>query len=118
MALSDQQTDDAKRGPKVLTCEHLSVDYLTCAEKALLRYVQLHHFPEELSALKKGNTSVKRSSRLRKLNPVLDDGVLRVGGRLNKMAMPEEFKHPAILPKTCHLTKLLIRHAHISVGHG
>ena len=34
------------------------------------------------------------------------------------MAMPEEFKHPAILPKTSHLTRMLIRHAHISFGHG
>ena len=26
-------------------------------------------------------------------------GVLRVGGRLSQSAMPEEVKHPAILPK-------------------
>ena len=31
--------------------------------------------------------------------------------------MPEEFKHPAILPKDSHLTRLLLRHIHISVGH-
>lgn len=118
MALSDQQTDDTKKRSKVLTWEHLSVEDLARAEKALLHCVQQHHFPEELSALEKGKTSVKKGSRLYKLDPILDDGVLRVGGRLSKMAMPEEFKHPAILPKTSHLTRLLIRHAHISSGHG
>ena len=86
MALPDQQTDDTKKGSKVPTCDHLSVENLARAEKALLACVQQHHFPEELSALEKGKTSVKKGSRLYKLDPILDDGVLRVGGRLTPLA--------------------------------
>ncbi len=48
---------------------------------------------------------------------VLDNGILRVGGRSSKMAMPTEQKHPAILPKNHHVSKLLLRHIHLEVGH-
>lgn len=33
-----------------------------------------------------------------KLDPILQNGNLRVGGKLSKLAMPEETKHPTILP--------------------
>ncbi|KAL7850244.1 hypothetical protein SRHO_G00195930 [Serrasalmus rhombeus] len=56
--------------------------------------------------------SVDRKRSIFKLDPVLDRGVLRVGGRLSKMAMPEEQKHPAILPKGHHVSKLLLGHIH------
>ena len=66
------------------------------AEKSLLSYIQQHSFRDEVT-LQKGQ-SVKRSSRIYKLDPILQNGTLRVGGRLSKLAMPEETKHPAILP--------------------
>lgn len=61
---------------------------------------------------------MKKSSHIFKLSPVLDDGVLRVGGRLGKSAMPEEKKHPVILAKDLHVSDLLLRHIHQAVGHG
>ena len=116
-ALTHQQSEVSEKHPKVQTHEHLSVEDLARAEETLLCCVQQRHFQEEISALEAGKISVKKSSKLLKLDPYLCDGVLRVGGRLNRKAMPEEFKHPAILPKDSHLTRLLLRHIHISVGH-
>lgn len=52
-----------------------------------------------------------------KLDPVVADGVLRVGGRLSKSALPEEMKHPAILPKESHVSQLILQHIHEKVGH-
>ena len=117
-ALAHQQSEVPGKDPKVQTQEHLSVENLARAEETLLRCVQQLHFREEISALEAGKITVKASSKLFKLDPYLCDGVLRVGGRLSRMAMPEEFKHPAILPKDSHLTRLLLHHIHISVGHG
>ena len=43
-------------------------------------------------------TDVSHSGPLRKLDPVTDsDGVIRVGGRLNFSALPDNSKYPAIL---------------------
>ncbi|XP_037828764.1 uncharacterized protein LOC119616475 [Lucilia sericata] len=41
-----------------------------------------------------------------------NDGVLRVAGRIENADVPDELKHPAILPKHCRITKLLILHYH------
>ena len=46
------------------------------------------------------------------LNPVLQEGVMRVGGRLNRTAMPDDSKQQAILPKDSHFTKLVLSYIH------
>lgn len=61
---------------------------------------------------------MKKSSQIFKLSPVLEDGILRVGGRLGRAALPEDAKHPAILTKELHVSDILLRHIHRQVGHG
>ena len=56
-------------------------------------------------------------SNIFELDPVLDEGVLRVGGRLSKSAMPDVAKRPMILPKDHHICTLLLRHIHENFGH-
>ncbi len=51
----------------------------------------------EIASLESGKSKIRRDSTIHKLNPILEDGLLRVGGRLCKIAMPEEVKHPVIL---------------------
>ena len=96
--------------------KHLSVKDLAEAEESLISYIQLRSFRDEMTNLAKGQP-VKRSSRIYKLNPVLQNGILRVGGRLSKLAMPQATKHPAILPNDHHFSRLLLNHIHILVGH-
>lgn len=78
--------------------EILTVDDLKEAELEIIRHCQRRRFQDEINSLKKGEP-IKRSSYIYKLNPVLQDGILRVGGRLHRSAMPEESKHSAILAK-------------------
>ena len=78
---------------KKITTPQLSVDDLGKAEKAIVNYVQNQHFSEEISHLADGKT-IKKSSHLYKLDPVMVNGTLRVGGRLSKAALPEEAKPP------------------------
>ncbi|KAK0144648.1 hypothetical protein N1851_016990 [Merluccius polli] len=88
------------------------------AEGAIIRYCQRQRFGEEMSALSSGKVSVSRHSPIYRLNPCLEDGFLRVGGRLSRGAMPEEAKHPLILSKDQHISTLILRHVHQSLGHG
>jgi hypothetical protein len=61
--------------------------------------------------------TVKTSSTLRNLCPVIIDGVLRVGGRISRAPVSFDCKHPSILPRTHHVTSLIIWHCHLSLAH-
>ncbi|XP_076839331.1 uncharacterized protein LOC143484479 [Brachyhypopomus gauderio] len=101
----------ATSGNKSLTLEDLDT-----AEAEIIRFSQRQHFGEEIKVLQKGN-NLSRSSALFRLNPTLQDGTLRVGGRLNKSAMPENAKHPAILSKHSKVATLILRDIHQRTGH-
>ena len=56
---------------------------------------------DEVASLAKHGGPLK-DSKLANLNPFLcsTSGLLRVGGRIHKSSLPEEEKHPIILPST------------------
>ena len=61
---------------------------------------------------------LKKTSTLRTLDPFLDsDGVMRVGGRIRKATLSESLKNPVILPKSSHITALVISYAHERTHH-
>nr|XP_055074289.1 uncharacterized protein LOC129453915 [Misgurnus anguillicaudatus] len=93
----------------------LTADDLSMAEEAVVCFEQRRFYMDEMTALSSG--AVKKSSHLYRLDPVVVDGVLRVGGRLSKSALTEESKHPAILPKASHISKLILQYVHEKVGH-
>ena len=113
------------QSPKFIT---LRVKDLQTAELLLIKAVQYQAFPREIKVLtdkfpkkeERANTakSVKRTSSVQRLKPILDDdGVLRVGGRILQADLPYAVKHPVLLPKKAHLTNLVIRHFHQRSGH-
>lgn len=99
-----------------LTKSKLSVKDLLEAEESLVSYVQRNSFQDEMTSLGMGRP-VKRSSKIYKLDPFLQNGIVRVGGRLSRLAMAEETRHPAILPDNCHLSDLLMARIHKVGGH-
>ncbi|XP_071153097.1 uncharacterized protein [Mytilus edulis] len=61
---------------------------------------------------------LKISSKLSKLDPFVDkDGLLRVGGRLERSDISYEIKHPIILPKDLPISRLIIENIHRSIEH-
>lgn len=94
----------------------LSVSDLRAAENAILRYVQETSF-SELSDGCDGSVKVAKSSPLKALNVVRRGGLLVVGGRLSRCPVSHDFKHPVLLPRDHHVTRLAIRDAHERVGH-
>ena len=94
----------------------LDVEELQSAEKAIIEAVQSRSFVEERLSLKEAK-KVKRSSHIISLDPVLIEGTLRVGGRLQNSPLQDTTKHPAILPKDHHISNLIVRHYHDISGH-
>ncbi|KAK3734270.1 hypothetical protein QZH41_008857, partial [Actinostola sp. cb2023] len=82
----------------------LSVKDISEAEDDIVRLVQREAF------------CLKKEESLKNLSPILEEGILRVGGRL--VNAPEEtLKHPAILPSKHHVTNLIVSHYHKGNGH-
>lgn len=100
-----------KQGTRSLTVQDIKM-----AEAEIIKFCQAQSFQDEISSLQMGNC-VRRSSPVYKLDPTLQEGTLRVGGRLCNSAMPEDVIHPAILSKNMHITNLILKDIHEKSGH-
>jgi len=87
------------------------------ASRAVIQLVQLESFREEYNALE-AQQPVKKGSKLSSLNPILIDGVLRVGGRVRNGPLPFDATHPMIIPKEHPIAELIVRYYHKLLGHG
>lgn len=82
-----------------------------------IKHVQRVEFPAEYDFLRR-KIPIKKSSPLNSLYPFMDSSyVIRVGGRLDHSALSYGQKHPMYLPKTHHLTELIICQTHIQNLH-
>ena len=95
--------------------------------------MQSDAFPSEIRSLQTIQTKPKNSSReldkekkallrkassLRSLDPVLDsDGIMRVDRRIRRANLSVTLKNPIILPKSSHITSLIIGHVHERTHH-
>ena len=125
------------RSHKAKSCpaKRIMVQDLEQAEVEILKLVQTNAFDKIVKSLKefqaqtKGVSKdrqclkerkalLKKTSSLNALDPYLDAiGVLRVGGRITKANLADSLKNPGILPKTGHITELIICHAHQKTHH-
>jgi len=103
-------------GLRLYNCS-LTVAELQQAEIKLIRYVQRSTFPSLFSQLSRGRDFCSDKFAMSKLSPFIDDGVLRVGGRLSKASICYDAMHPIILPNNHHFTDLMIVQHHHQVGH-
>ncbi|XP_076381801.1 uncharacterized protein LOC143260421 [Megalopta genalis] len=89
----------------------LTIKELQEANIRIIRSVQSVTFTQDIKNLKSGELHPR--SKLRPLHPFLDnEGVLRVGGRLQNSTLAFAQKHPILLPRSHHVTDLIIRDAH------
>ncbi|XP_073957142.1 uncharacterized protein [Choristoneura fumiferana] len=87
------------------------------AEHLLLKRAQLDAFSPEIAALSKGE-AIDRGSRLVKLSPYLERGLLRCGGRIDAArGVPARSKRPVVLDGAHALTRLLVRSYHERAAH-
>ena len=94
----------------------LSAQEVDGALKRCIAVVQIESFPIEREAIKEGKR-IPNSSRLLKLTPFMDEmQLLRVGGRLDRSNLPQDVKHPNILP-VHPFTEAIIRDVHHHLKH-
>ena len=102
---------NAERPPSV-SADHLVPSELQAAETAIVGVVQRKHFKEELKALQSKGAVMKKSS-ISLLEPFLDEeGIVRVGGRLRNTPLSVKARHPVIVPRNHHVSKLVVQRAH------
>ena len=90
---------------------YLEVQEIEKAEEYWIRQIQYKKYGDTIQRLI--NRKPNPSGPLRSLRPFLDEeGLLRVGGRLQESNLPYEAKHPFIVPARNHVTTLLVRHTH------
>ena len=90
---------------------YLSLPELEEAEKRIVKNVQGQAFPEEFAR------PDQSKGPLAKLKPFVNEGLLRVGGRLDRANFSYDAKHPMILPGKHRVTEMIILHYHFANGH-
>ena len=126
-------SDEGPAGRKDVNSTRVNVADLEEAEMEIIKHVQRNEFPSEIKSLqdvqekvvygsrksdKEKKALFKKTTSLRMLDPVLDsDGVMRVGGRIRKANLPPTLKNPVILPKSSHISSLIISHVHERTHH-
>jgi len=94
----------------------LSVTELKTARDVWIKIAQTEAFYDEVKSLKQGK-SLSSHSKLITLSPFLEEGIIRVGGRLQRSHLPINQRHPAILPKKHTVTELIFTEYHIKYLH-
>nr|XP_039272270.1 uncharacterized protein LOC120346573 [Styela clava] len=102
----------------------LQTEELRRSENELIKYLQNRELNKVIAKLQNSDVQGKRVLRnlkiapsMQKLNPVLIEGILRVGGRLQNAPIDFDLKHPIILPSNHHITQLIVREYHKSSHH-
>jgi hypothetical protein len=102
----------ANRQTATLTTQNLD-QVLTCCVKM----VQQTSYAHEVKDLKE-HGEVATAISLKTLCPFIDqEGILRVGGRLQQSTLPYQAMHQMILPASHQFTKLLVSAEHIRLFH-
>jgi hypothetical protein len=78
--------------------------------------VQGESFAAELKTLR-DHMQLPDGSKIARFNPFLDEGFIRLGGRLQFAKLSREQRHPLLLDGQHHFTKLLILETHIRLHH-
>lgn len=82
----------------------------------IIGLVQQAEFKTEIDSLTK-NKEIPISISLKSVNPILNDNLLSVGGRLQNSNLYYNEKHPIILPKGHQITKIIIHQMHLRTLH-
>ncbi|XP_062607667.1 uncharacterized protein LOC134269481 [Saccostrea cucullata] len=87
------------------------------SESVIIKETQKTFFLDDIYCLQH-KKPLQRDSSVLKLCPYLsEDGIMKVGGRLNLSVLSEELKNPIIIPKKSHVAKLIVQHFHEKSAH-
>ncbi len=106
-----------RRAKRDKSSSHSTVAEREDAKCIIIKDLQRNTYPEDIKLLSKG-AQLSPSSRLYHLDAFLDqEGVLKVGERLCDTSLLSPVKHPVIIPKDHHITKMIISQCHENIKH-
>lgn len=97
-----------KENPKRQRLQHLTVLEMQASLETIVLVVQRVEFFDEIRTIL-ANESPKRFASL---CPIVENGILRVGGRLQNSNLPFDARHQMILPNHHPITEKIIRTLH------
>ena len=86
------------------------------AEDSLIAHVQMHHYPDELNALRE-DKEVSPSSPLRKLGPSLVDGLTVATRQLKNAQLLSRAKQPPVIPHEHPIAEMIVWFTHERTAH-
>ncbi|XP_033229696.1 uncharacterized protein LOC117181241 [Belonocnema kinseyi] len=89
---------------------------LSAAGDTIMKLTQATVFSNEVDSLSR-NREINIKSKILNLNTFLENGILKVGGRITHSELPQNQKHPILLPRKHHVTDLIIREKHLELKH-
>ena len=103
---------------KTIACiDYKNVDSHSDGERFIIQTVQREIYSKELTCLKR-NIPLPKDSSIVNLRSFIDEnGLLRVGGRLNRGELTVSEKNPLIIPGHNHIATLLVWYYHEKVKH-
>jgi hypothetical protein len=79
--------------------------------------IQKTLYTQEIEDVLRGQ-EVSKTSSLKTMHPFIDqEGLVRVGGRLQQLTLPYHTIHQMIVPPNHHFTKLIVSAEHIRLHH-
>lgn len=96
----------------------ISMSEMEQARLFWVKATQAAYFAPELKSLAKGSPFPAAHPFSRLTAFIDDEGVVRVGGRLDEAQLSYDERHPAILPRSSQLSSFIIDHAHKVTLHG
>lgn len=88
--------------------QQLTVPEMQASLERIVLVIQRMEFPDEIQRVLSGEPS----KRLAPLCPIVENGILRVGGRLQNSTLPFDARHQMILPNHHPITERIIRTLH------
>ena len=108
-----------KLGKKPLLQSSCSdVNFYEVAVKHVLSIEQKLHFPELFEYFEVGKTNKRDTPEMvNKLNPRIEDGLIRIHSKFDRWKDHSQFKFPILLNNNSFITKLIIRDIHEKLSH-
>ena len=92
-------------------------DEIAAAVLLLIKRAQAREYARELRVINRGGC-LDMSFPIARCLPYIDEqGLLRVGGRLQNAPVPFDVRHPIILPPKAKVTERIVREIHLKTGH-
>jgi len=87
------------------------------AEIAVIKITQLYYWSNDINSLI-NNSILSNKSKLKNLQPFLENGIMRVGGRLKNALYLDQFqRNPILIPQNSVIASLILQNEHEKLLH-